>query len=47
MSTSTVARRRPRLAPPSGLRGRLPTSGVPLALVSIAGLVAPAVASSG
>ncbi|HMD12888.1 MAG TPA: ABC transporter permease, partial [Marmoricola sp.] len=38
MSTSTVAPVPPGSAP-SGLRGRLPTSGVPLAMVSIAGLV--------
>jgi simple sugar transport system permease protein len=38
MSTSTVAQVPPG-STPSGLRGRLPTSGVPLALVSIAGLV--------
>ena len=38
MSTSTVAPGAPGSAP-SGLRGRLPTSGAALAMVSIAGLV--------
>jgi simple sugar transport system permease protein len=39
MSTSTVAPKPAGSPSPSGLRGRLPTAGLPLALISVAGLV--------